>query len=115
MALDFPIVCKTYRGDLRRAQRLLATLAPHNRDQLPVVLIVPEDDLALFRSQLPAGACEFVSDEAVVAAHPKAAGHGLLARYKATPGSKAQQVVCSGPWMRGHHGFVAHELTGSSG
>lgn len=98
MALDFPIVCKTYRGDLRRAQRLLASLAPHNRDTLPVVLIVPEGDLGLFRSQLPAGVCELVSDESVVAAHPKAAEHKLLERYRATSGSKAQQVVKSEAW-----------------
>ena len=98
MALDFPIVCKTYRGDLRRAQRLMASLAPHNRDHLPVVLIVPKDDLALFRGQLSAGACELVSDEDVVAAHPRAVQQGLLARYAATPGSKAQQVVKSEAW-----------------
>ncbi len=98
MASDFPIVCKTYRGDLRRAQRLLASLQPHNRDKLPVVLIVPSGDLELFRSQLPALACEFVTDEDVVSAHPQAASLALLARYKATPGSKAQQVVKSEAW-----------------
>jgi hypothetical protein len=98
MALDFPIVCKTYRGDLRRTQRLLASLQPHNRDKLPVVLIVPSGDLELFRSQLPTGACEFVTDEDVVAAHPQAASLDLLARYKATPGNKAQQVVKSEAW-----------------
>lgn len=98
MALDFFIVCKTYRGDLRRSRRLIESISQHNRDKLPLALIVPGEDLDLFRKQLPAGVCEFVRDEDVVATHPKAAALDLMARYRGMPGSQSQQVIKSEAW-----------------
>lgn len=98
MANDFLIVCKTYRRDLRRALRWVESVVAHNQDKLPVVLVVPQDDLHLFHDQLPAGACDLITDEEVISAHPKANELGLEARYRAMPGSKSQQVIKSEVW-----------------
>src|SRR5574341_2046344 len=98
MAAEFAIVCKTYRADLRRAQRLLASLARHNRERIPVVVIVPRDDLEVFRDGLQPSHCELVADEDVVAAHPEADARDLQARYRATPGYRSQQVIKAEAW-----------------
>ena len=51
---DFVLLCKSYRGDVRRVKRLLDSLAPHNPEQLPVVIVVPQADQTLcFRIDLP--------------------------------------------------------------
>jgi len=95
---DFALVCKSYRRDVARARRLLDSLAPNNPDALPVVVIVPKDDLALFREALGTHRHELVSDEDVVATHPQAAERHLLERYRATPGYRSQQVVKAEAW-----------------
>ena len=33
---DFVLLCKSCRGDVQRVKRLLDSLAPHNREPLPV-------------------------------------------------------------------------------
>ena len=95
---DFMLVCKSYRGDLARVRRLLDTLAPHNPQGLPTVVIVPSDDLPLFREGLAGQRHELVSDEDVVRSHPKAGSNQLLDRYKNTPGYRSQQVIKSDAW-----------------
>jgi len=95
---DFMLVCKSYRGDLARVRRLLDTLAPHNPQGLPTVVIVPSDDLPLFRDGLAGQRHELVSDEDVVRSHPKASSKQLLDRYKRTPGYRSQQVIKSDAW-----------------
>ncbi len=94
----FAIVCKTHRPDLVRAQRFIASVALHNREQLPVFLIVPEADRELFETTAADGAAVLLSDEAVVASHPQAAALGLLERYRAMPGYLSQQVVKAEAW-----------------
>lgn len=98
MPVDFAIVCKTYRPDLRRAQRLLNSLVAHNKERLRVAVIVPAQDLDIFRDALPAHSCELLSDEDVVAHQPGAARLDLLARYRNTTGSKSQQVIKAEAW-----------------
>ncbi|WP_372524531.1 DUF6492 family protein [Piscinibacter sp.] len=95
---DFALVCKSYRGDAVRVKRLLDSLAPHNPQGLPVVVAVPQDDLALFRDVLSAHRPELVSDEDIVRSHPEAAAKGLLERYRATPGYRSQQVIKADAW-----------------
>ncbi|HMC16770.1 MAG TPA: DUF6492 family protein [Albitalea sp.] len=95
---DFVLVCKSYRADLARVERLLQTLAPHNPQSLPVMLIVPKDDLALFREALANRRVEMASDEDVVGCQPHASTKSLLERYRNTPGYRSQQVIKADAW-----------------
>lgn len=95
---DFVILCKSYRGDARRVKRLLESLAPNNPEQLPVVLVVPEADQALFSELLRGHRFKLVSDEDVVRSHPQASSKDLLARYRRTPGTHSQQVIKADAW-----------------
>jgi hypothetical protein len=95
---DFAIVCKSYRRDLARAKRLAESLAACNPERLPLWMIVPAEDLPLFREALAGHAVEFASDEDVVRRQPDAAAKNLLERYRAAPGYRSQQVVKAEAW-----------------
>ena len=95
---DFVLLCKSYRGDVQRVKRLLDSLASHNPEQLPVVVVVPQADRVLFQDYLKGHRFELVSDEDVVRSHPQAVSKDLLARYRATPGYRAQQVIKADAW-----------------
>lgn len=95
---DFLIVCKSYRGDAVRVKRLLATLAAHNPEAIPVVVIVPEADVAVFRDTLSGQPHELVTDEDVVRSHPQCESGKLIDRLHATPGYRSQQVIKSDVW-----------------
>lgn len=95
---DFAIVCKTWRGDLARAKRLVESLEPHNPESLPVWLIVSREDAPKFRDALGANRVQYALDEDVVAAHPEAVRLDLQQRYAATPGYRMQQVIKSDAW-----------------
>ncbi len=98
MANAFVLLCKSYRGDAARVARLLDSLARHNPQRLPVVIAVPEADMALFRELTGSHAALLVADEDIVRSHPQAAERDLLARYRATPGYRMQQVVKADAW-----------------
>ena len=98
MADAFVLLCKSYRGDARRVKRLLDSLARHNPERLPVVIAVPEADMAVFRDITAGHAAQLVSDEDIVRSHPQATERDLLARYRATPGYRLQQVVKADAW-----------------
>lgn len=92
------IVCKSYSGDLRRFDRLLASVEKFNIDGLPFAVIAPDADRSVFVDTIAGRRCEFVSDESVVQAHPLAAELNLIARYRSLPGYLTQQVVKSEAW-----------------
>jgi hypothetical protein len=98
MAADFAIVCKTFRRDLHRLERLLASLARNNPQRLPLVICVPRADAELFAGLATAAGAALVLDEDVVAAHPRAQELDLPRRYRETPGGHSQQVVKSEVW-----------------
>jgi len=98
MADAFVLLCKSHRVDVLRVKRLLESLASHNPERLPVVVVVPEADLPLFGEVCAGHRVLLISDEDVVRSHPQAAGRDLLARYRATPGNRAQQVVKADAW-----------------
>lgn len=95
---DFAFVCKSYRRDVRRVRRLLDSLAERNPERIPVVVIVPGEDMNLFRESLAGHVHELVPDEDVVRAHPQARERQLLERYRSTPGHLTQQVVKAEAW-----------------
>ena len=98
MADPFVLLCKSYRGDAARVKRLLDSLAVHNPEKLPVVVAVPEADMALFRELASGHAAQLVSDEDIVRSHPQAAERDLLARYRSARGNRLQQVVKADAW-----------------
>ena len=98
MADAFVLLCKSYRGDALRVKRLLDSLTPHNPQKLPVVIAVPEADLPLFREITAGHAALLIADEDIVRSHPQATERDLLARYRATPGYRMQQVVKADAW-----------------
>lgn len=97
-ANGFVLLCKSYRQDVRRVERMMASVQRHNVDDIPVVLCVPEADVELFRERLATFRYTLITDESVVLAHPDAQARGLLDRYHRTPGSLSQQVVKSEAW-----------------
>lgn len=46
----FALLVKSYRNDYAYAGRLLDSIRHHNRDSIPVYMVVPDDDLQLFAS-----------------------------------------------------------------
>jgi Family of unknown function (DUF6492) len=95
---DFVIVCKTYLGDLRRAVRLLTSLAPLNVENIPVVMVVPAKDLLAFQNALSRFTCQWLTDEDITEAHPRCIAHNLPARYAAMLGNISQQIIKSEAW-----------------
>jgi Family of unknown function (DUF6492) len=95
-AHDFVIVCKSYLGDLRRAERMMTSLAQHNHTNIPVFMVVPAKDLATFQNALHNHTCHWLTDEAITVAHPLC--HQLLDRYATLLGSLSQQIIKSEAW-----------------
>lgn len=42
------IVCKTYKGDISRFERLYLSILKHNQDKIPFIVSVPKVDLEIF-------------------------------------------------------------------
>jgi hypothetical protein len=100
---QFALVCKSYKGDIRRLQRLLTSIDHHNADQIPVYIILPQSDLlecqrAVEELNLKNTEYLWLTDEDVVSAHPQAVSRQLLTKYRATPGSVSQQIIKSEAW-----------------
>lgn len=93
---DFVILCKSYVGDVIRAQRLAQSLTRYNRDQIPVYFCVPSTAIALFEDTLRGIGTNFhiISDESVVLSNPRVS----LDHYTQWDGRLSQQVVKSEFW-----------------
>ena len=91
------LYCKSYRGDVLRAQRLALSVQKYNEDKIPFYVSVPEEDLPLFREHLAGLEMLFICDEEIIAANPK---HDLE-RIRELPGTLSQQVVKSEFWRLG--------------
>lgn len=48
----FAIIIKSYYNDLNRAERLVKSIREYNRDNIPLYLIVPPEDLSAFKDKL---------------------------------------------------------------
>src|ERR1039458_7883707 len=94
-----PIVlyCKSYRGDVLRAQRLALSIQKFNDDEIPFYVSVPEADMPLFREHLAGLKVTFICDEEIISANPN---HNLE-HIRLMPGTLSQQVVKSEFWRLG--------------
>jgi hypothetical protein len=94
-----PIVlyCKSYRGDVMRAQRLALSIQKYNDDEIPFYVSVPEADMLLFQEHLAGLKVTFICDEEIISANPKY----NLEHIRLMPGTLSQQVVKSEFWRLG--------------
>jgi hypothetical protein len=88
------LYCKSYSTDLKRAQRLAASIQRFNRERLPFYLSVPEHELPLFREHMAKLSVELLADEDIVRASPRL----QVEHVQQMPGHLAQQVVKSEFW-----------------
>lgn len=94
-----PIIlyCKSYREDALRARKLVESAQRHNRDQLPVYISAPQQDMALFRETLAGLPHTLVCDDDIIRANPRLD----LAMVNQMRGYLSQQVVKSEFWRLG--------------
>lgn len=96
--LDFVLYCKSYRRDLLRVKRLLESLRKHNIESIPFYISTPQEDRdALFALLGENQGYQWVADEAIVQANPRAPKD----IQKTRPGGIAQQVIKSEFWRLG--------------
>ena len=62
----FAIVIKSYFNDLNRADRLVKSITEHNRDELPVYVIVPKEDTTAFRERLGDQNINYLEDDDIL-------------------------------------------------
>jgi hypothetical protein len=93
-AIMFVLYCKSYRNDVLRAKRLLASVQAFNVEAIPFYISTPEADRALFESTLGTKGYQWVSDESICLANPRAS----LADLLQTPGKISQQIIKSEFW-----------------
>ena len=91
------LYCKSYHGDVLRAQRLVQSIQKFNADNIPFYMSVPEDDMPLFQERLTGQNVNFVTDEKIISLNPK---HNQE-QNRSMPGNLSQQVVKSEFWRLG--------------
>lgn len=98
MTQDFVLYCKSYQRDLLRVKRLLESVQKHNVDAIPFYISTPESDReALFALMGDKQSFNWVSDESIVRANPRAP----IDIQKMRSGGLAQQVIKSEFWRLG--------------
>ncbi|CCK79413.1 DUF6492 family protein [Desulfobacula toluolica] len=60
------IFCKSYSKDLLRAKRMAQSILRFNRDNIPLYMSVPSDELELFKKTFQNLPCHFVTDEEIL-------------------------------------------------
>jgi len=91
---DLVLYCKSYRRDFLRLKRLLVSIQKYNSDHIPFYISTPEDQLDELRSVLGLDGYQWISDESIVSANPRAP-FGI---EKTRSGSLAQQAIKSEFW-----------------
>ena len=64
--MRFGLFCKSFRRDLSRVEKLVASIERFACGDISGVLSVPESDLTLFRDRIGSGRMTLVTDEAIV-------------------------------------------------
>jgi hypothetical protein len=94
---DIVLYCKSYSKDFLRLKRLLSSIEEFNQGNLPFCISTPQRERALLEEVIGKVGYQWVSDESIVAANPRA----NMAQYEAMPGSLSQQIVKSEFWRLG--------------
>jgi hypothetical protein len=80
-----------------RLKRLLSSIEEFNQGNLPFYISTPQHERALLEEVIGKVGYQWVSDQSIVAANPRA----NMAQYEAMPGSLSQQIVKSEFWRLG--------------
>jgi hypothetical protein len=91
------ICCKSYCNDLKRAVRLAASVEQHNRDQIPLYVIVSDADRAMFSEALKPYPHHLILDTEIIDRNPAAD----KIKTMELDGGKWQQIVKSQFWRLG--------------
>lgn len=95
---DLVLYCKSYRRDFLRLKRLLESIQRFNVDQIPFYISTPQEQLGELQSILGSNLeYQWVSDESIVSANPRAPSE----IEKTRPGSLSQQAIKSEFWRLG--------------
>jgi hypothetical protein len=76
---------------------LLLSIDEFNQENLPFYIYTPQREKALLEEVIGKTGYQWVSDESIVAANPRA----TIAQYESMPGSLSQQIVKSEFWRLG--------------
>jgi hypothetical protein len=87
----------TFSRDLKRAQRMAASIKRHNREKIPFYLSVPRGEVELFKSSLAGHDVEVFAEEEILASNPALD----TARVYEMKGNLRQQVIKSEFWRLG--------------
>ncbi|MBC8022026.1 MAG: hypothetical protein H7Y14_02830 [Burkholderiales bacterium] len=90
------LYCCSYARDAVRAQRMVESVARHNRDGIALYVSAPRADVELFRQKLGSQA-QVLCEEGILAANPATD----VARVNALRGLLRQQIVKSEFWRLG--------------
>ena len=95
---DLVLYCKSYRRDFLRLKRLLESIQKYNVDQIPFYISTPHAEFDELKNVLGSKIqYEWVSDESIVSANPRA----IPGIEKTRTGSLAQQAIKSEFWRLG--------------
>ena len=95
---DLVLYCKSYRRDFLRLKRLLESIQKYNVDQIPFYISTPYADFDELKNILGSKIqYEWISDESIVSANPRA----IPGIEKKRTGSLAQQAIKSEFWRLG--------------
>jgi len=88
------VFCKSYRNDLDPAILMVESVRRYNRDALPLYMVVPEEDLHLFKSRIGTSDVTWLTDDDVISANPDVD----LRAFRGLPGNVSQQIVKAEFW-----------------
>lgn len=94
---ELVLYCKSYKRDFLRLKRLLESIQKYNFDHIPFYISTPQDQFDELRNVLGLEGYQWVSDESIVAANPRAP----IGVEKTRSGTLAQQAIKSEFWRLG--------------
>lgn len=91
------LYCKSYRGDVKRTQRLATSIDKYNRENIPFYVSVPRSDIQLFQDFLGGSSVKIIEDESIIEKNPKISQKEISLLH----GNLSQQIVKSEFWRLG--------------
>ncbi len=91
------LYCKSFSTDLKRVVRLAESINRFNSDNLPFVVSVPRQELALFKEHLQGRHVTLLADDEIVRANRRLDSESVAQ----LPGNISQQIIKSEFWRLG--------------